>query len=112
MYEKELDRECIDALKGIGILGIILVHYDLHSSNDLIAGIVFNGARGVQLMFVINAFLIFNSLSKIDLNRKNIIMWWKHKFLRLIPLYYFFTIFYLLLFGTGGVLDWDISKNI
>lgn len=101
MYQKELDRKSIDALKGIGILGILLVHYGLGISNDLISGIVANGARGVQLMFIINAFLIYNSLSKIELNRKNIIAWWKKKFLRIIPLYYFYTIIYLAVFGMG-----------
>lgn len=99
--QKQLDRRCIDSLKGIGILGIILVHYSLEASNELISGIVFNGARGVQLMFVINGFLIFHSLDKIEFNQKNIISWWKGKFLRLIPLYYFFTILHLLVFGTG-----------
>lgn len=101
MCQKELDRKSIDALKGIGILGVLLVHYGLKTSNDLLAEIIFYGARGVQLMFIINAFLIFHSLSKIELNRKNIIVWWKQKFLRLIPLYWFFTILYLFVFGTG-----------
>lgn len=101
MCQKEMDRKSIDALKGIGILGVLLVHYGLKTSNDLLKGIVFSGARGVQLMFIINAFLIFNSLSKIKLSTKNIIEWWKQKFLRLIPLYWFFTIVYLFIFGTG-----------
>lgn len=101
MCKKEIDRKTIDSLKGIGILGILLVHYGLKVSNELIAKIVFSGARGVQLMFVLNGFLIFHSLDKIELNRKNIIAWWKGKFLRLIPMYYFFTILHLFVFGTG-----------
>lgn len=102
MHEKELDRESIDALKGIGILAVILIHYGLRASNELISRIVSSGSRGVQLLFVVNGFLIFTSLSKIELNQKNIIMWLKHKFLRLIPLYWFFTILYLIIFGTEG----------
>ena len=86
-------RKCIDSLKGIGILGIVLVHYGFTASNELISGIVFNGARGVQLMYVINGFLIFHSLSKIDGDRKSIREWYIGKFLRLIPLYYFFQYF-------------------
>ena len=43
-------RKTIDSLKGIGILGVVLVHYSIKASNDLISGIVFNGARGVQLL--------------------------------------------------------------
>ena len=102
MCQKEMDRKSIDALKGIGILGILLVHYGLTTSNELISRVIASGARGVQLMFIINAFLIFNSLSKIELTRENIIKWWKQKFLRLIPLYWFFTIVYLVVFGTGN----------
>ena len=94
-------RNCIDSLKGIGILGIVLVHYGFTSSNELLSGIVFNGARGVQFMYVINGFLIFHSLSKIDGDRKSIREWYIGKFLRLIPLYYFFTILHLVIFGTG-----------
>lgn len=95
------ERNVIDSLKGIGILGIILVHYGLTSSNELISGIVFNGARGVQLMYVINGFLIFHSLSKINGDRKSIRDWYIGKFARLIPLYYFFTLLHLIVFGTG-----------
>jgi peptidoglycan/LPS O-acetylase OafA/YrhL len=95
------DSKCIDSLKGIGILGVVLVHCRIDTSNNIISNIVDNGARGVQLLFDINAFLIFNSLSKIDLNKKNILNWWKNKFLRLIPLYWFFTIVHLLVFGIG-----------
>lgn len=58
-------RKTIDSLKGIGILGVVLVHYSIKASNDLISGIVFNGARGVQLLFIINAYLIFTSLSSV-----------------------------------------------
>lgn len=99
MGKEAMDRKSINALKGIGILGILLVHYGLTTSIELVSKLVFFGARGVQLMFIINAFLIFNSLSKIELTRENIIIWWKQKFLRLIPLYWFFTILYLIVFG-------------
>lgn len=101
MCQKEMDRKSIDALKGIGMLGILLVHYGLRTADDFVGRVVFWGARGAQLMLIINAFLIFTSLSNIDFNRKNIVMWWKKKFIRLIPLYYFFTVLYLIIFGTG-----------
>ena len=117
MGQNELDRKTINSLKGIGILGVMLVHYGLRTSDKLILGIVFQGARGVQLMLIINAFLIFHSLSKIEFNRKSILEWWKGKFIRLIPLYWFFTILYLAIFGTGpsyylGILPRISSLNI
>lgn len=98
----DLDRKCIDSLKGIGILGVVLVHYGLNTSNELLGGIVANGARGVQLLFIVNGFLIFNSLDKLELTKENVTAWWKKKFLRLIPMYYFFTILSVLLLDAPG----------
>lgn len=97
----DINRKCIDSLKGIGILGIILVHCNNVIYNSAMDNVVMHGARGVQLLFIINAFLIFNSLSKIEFTRHNIIEWWKRKFLRILPLYYLFTIIWLIVFGTG-----------
>lgn len=95
-------KQSIDSLKGIGILGVVLVHWGLTTTSGLLGGIVGNGARGVQLLFIINAFLIFSSLSQIELSKANIIRWYKRKFLRLIPLYWFFTILYVILVDTRG----------
>lgn len=95
-------KQCIDSLKGIGILGVVLVHYGIRSSNDFVNCIVGNGARGVQLLFIINAFLIFNSLNNVKWNKESILAWYKRKFLRLIPLYWFFTLLYVALIDTNG----------
>ena len=95
-------RQSIDSLKGIGILGVILVHWGINSANDFVNSVVGNGARGVQLLFIINALLIFDSLSRIEWNKDNIIIWYKRKFLRLIPLYWFYTILYVVLMDTRG----------
>lgn len=92
----------INSLKGIAILGVVMVHYGSDSAFSLLNAIVANGARGVQLLFVINGYLIFRSLDKIELTSRNIINWWKNKFLRIIPLYWFFTGLHLLIFGTGS----------
>jgi peptidoglycan/LPS O-acetylase OafA/YrhL len=100
-HDSNVDRITVDSLKGIGILGVVLVHCGINTSNELVSSIVANGARGVQLLFIINAFLIFISLSKIKLDRKNIILWYKNKFLRIIPLYWFFTFLHLAVFGLG-----------
>lgn len=92
----------INSLKGIAILGVILVHYGCDNiSCSVIESVVANGARGVQLFFVINGYLIFKSLDKITLTKNNVLKWWKNKFLRIIPLYYFFTILHLMVFGLG-----------
>lgn len=90
-----MDRQCIDSLKGLGMLGIVLVRYGLEGTGVL-GRVVSNGARGVQLLFVINAFLVFHSLNNIQWNRESIVAWYKRKFVRLIPLYWFLQSYMLL----------------
>lgn len=94
------ERKTIDSLKGIAILGIILVHSECSFSGMLriIAG---NGSRGVQLMFLINGYHILKSLDNMQKRGGTLKEWYKGKFLRIIPLYWFFTILHLLVFGTG-----------
>lgn len=96
-----MDSKCINSLKGIGVLGVVLVHCGLGTQEGILGCVSACGARGVQLLFIINGFLIFHSLDKIEFNKQQIIMWYKRKFIRLIPLYWFFTILHLLVFGIG-----------
>ncbi|MDE7205284.1 MAG: acyltransferase [Lachnospiraceae bacterium] len=56
----------------------------------------------MQLLFIINAFLVFNSLSHIAWNKENLVDWYKRKVLRLLPLYWFFTIIYVIVVDTQG----------
>lgn len=42
----------------------------LGTQEGIIGSISACGARGVQLLFIINAFLIFHSLEKIELNKQ------------------------------------------
>lgn len=54
----------LDALRGLAVLGVILVHCTLITNQTgkfLVLG--FAGQRGVQLFYVISAFTIFHSLS-------------------------------------------------
>lgn len=97
----EVDSKCINSLKGIGILGVVLVHCGLGRTEGILASIAANGARGVQLLFIINAFLIFYSLSKIEFSKAGLLNWYIRKFVRIIPLYWFFTLLHLLVFGLG-----------
>lgn len=93
-------RETIDSLKGIAILGIMLVHSGC-SFPPVLSIIANNGARGVQLMFLINGYLIFKSLDNAQKKGITLKQWYKGKMIRIIPLYWFFTILHLLVFGTG-----------
>ncbi|MDE6845899.1 MAG: acyltransferase [Lachnospiraceae bacterium] len=94
------ERQAIDSLKGIAILGIMLVHSGCAFSG-IMGNIANSGARGVQLMFMINGYLIFKSLDNAQDKGITLKQWYKGKIIRIIPLYWFFTILHLLIFGTG-----------
>lgn len=56
----------IDALRGIAVLAVIMVHcgkYGLNHYPDLFYSIINTGGRGVQLFFVASAFTLFFSLN-------------------------------------------------
>ena len=94
------ERKTINSLKGIAILGIMLVHSGC-TLPGILNEVVLNGARGVQLMFVINGYLIFKSLDNAKEKELTLKQWYRGKFIRIIPLYWLFTILHLLVFGTG-----------
>ena len=83
----------IDSLKGIAIIGVILVHSYCGRLPLFLGEVSGNGKYGVQLFFLISAYLTFVSLKKhfgkIPYNFKTIVSWWLKKFSKLIPLYYF-----------------------
>ena len=60
-----------------------------------------NGARGVQLMFLINGYLIFGSLDNAKEKNIKLKQWYIGKAKRILPLYWVFTVLHLLVFGTG-----------
>lgn len=93
----------IDSLKGIAMLGILLVHSQISFSGnfEILNCVVNNGARGVQLMFILNGYLIFKSLDHAYQKGISTKEWYKKKALRIIPLYWIFTLLHLLVFGRG-----------
>ena len=83
----------IDALKGIAILGVTMIHTGGSTLPGILGKIGVSGARGVQMFFIISAMLTFASLSNFFPNREDIkivqvLGWYKKKILRLIPMYY------------------------
>lgn len=84
----------IDALKGIAICGVIMVH----SSNGneqlplLLQGVAVIGKFGTQLFLLILALLSFKSYEHYFVNKNNSVennvRWLIKKFIKLIPLYY------------------------
>ncbi len=77
----------IDTLKGLAILGVFLLHFDMTfpCPTNLISKISAIGARAPQLFFIISAYLTWKSIDKPSLSWKQ---FFKTRFYRLAPLYY------------------------
>lgn len=91
----------IDSLKGIAILGIVSAHCG-GSGNKYLDIVIGNGPLGVQMFFVISAFLAYISMERSfgdSVNIKNVRQWWVRKFIRLIPMYLLSVFVYTFLFG-------------
>lgn len=94
----------IDSLKGVAIIGVLCSHIDSNGLNGIIQKVFYGGARGVQIFFVISAFLAFQSLKSHYKQAENtIFLWYKKKAKRLLPLYYLFLIYLLLMQMKVGI---------
>lgn len=89
----------VDALRGIAILGVFVVHtvhYGTNEYPEIVTTLIGMGARGVQLFYLVSAFtlfLSFNHRKEIELapNRNFFI----RRYLRIAPMYYLGIIYYL-----------------
>ncbi|MBO0937578.1 acyltransferase [Fibrella sp. HMF5335] len=92
----------IDSLRGIAILGVIMVHVNLNDPIILphvMNQIVQNGSRGVQLFYLASSFtlcLSFKNRKEEIHTKKNFFL---RRFFRIAPLYYIGIIYYLYLNG-------------
>jgi peptidoglycan/LPS O-acetylase OafA/YrhL len=79
----------IDALRGIAILGVLLVHSSLNLKlPSTLAAIAFSGQRGVQLFFIVSAFTLSLSYENRRDEQHPIINFFLRRFFRLFPMYY------------------------
>lgn len=88
----------IDALKGIAICGVIMIHSGGSNMPSYLGAIGAVGKNGVQLFFLISSFLAFASYKNWGQDSKS---WIFHKILKLIPLYYI-SVAIAVLFGGAG----------
>ena len=97
--------EWVDAIKGIAICGVVLTHAGIRG-NKLIAIVEEAGATGVQIFFIISAFLVYASLtrtfSQYQYTLKNKIIWFGTKLLRIAPLYYLFLLVHICMHTSSG----------
>ena len=88
----------LDALKGIAILGTVMVHATDSFRMELpklVGNLTYEGARGVQLFFIIAAFLTFRSLNRRQEKWEGFSGYWKwvlSRYVRLAPLFWLLLI--------------------
>ncbi len=79
----------LDALRGIAILGVLLVHSALCSKQSgLSYAIGFTGQRGVQLFYMVSAFTLCLSLDGERREEYPILNYFIRRFFRIAPLFY------------------------
>ncbi len=97
----------IDALRGIAVLAVILIHAGSYGNVPLsptIDSLVREGARGVQLFYLASAFTLFlsfkNRFSKEAFPIRNFFI---RRFFRIAPMYYIGICYYILQNGFGAI---------
>ena len=115
----------IDALRGIAILGVLVVHCGQEGKNfypSILQSVILNGAIGVQLFYVASAFTIFLTFAgrrEKEINHTtNFLI---RRFFRIAPMYYAGILYYLYQDGLGArywlgdatqVSTWNIVSNL
>lgn len=96
----------IDALRGLAILAVVIVHTSMVGNNkqlpDLVTHVLGRGANGVQLFFFISAFTLFLSMHTKSGEDNFIGNFFIRRFFRIAPMYYLAIIYYLWQDGFGG----------
>lgn len=115
----------IDALRGLAILGVIIVNtgsYGFNEYPDFFNALISQGEKGVQLFFVVSAFTLFLSYHyRLEKERKLVRNFFIRRYFRIAPLYYIGIAYYLWQDGFGGrfwlgnepfVTPWNILANV
>lgn len=87
----------IDALRGFAILGVILVHTNMlvTPTNSYLYTIMTQGARGVQLFYILSALSLFLSMnSRKNHDNRPILSFYIRRFFRIAPAFYCAIIIY------------------
>jgi len=103
MTAKKNRLDYIDALRGIAILGVFVVHSSGGAGADvdgLLRKIASCGQYGVQLFFVISAYTILLSLDRRESNDKHLYSnFFIRRLFRIVPVYWFGMLLYTALYG-------------
>lgn len=89
---RERDR-VLDSLKGISILGVILVHSSINTITYYGKWVKVMGATWTVMFLIITSFLSFRSYERsVVLGETSNVKWMLRKVIRIIPLYYLFIL--------------------
>lgn len=106
----------IDSLRGIAVLGVLLVHFGSYFIDYLpgiIDNVIYNGARGVQLFFFASAFtLYFSFQNRLQKEKYPIRNFFIRRFFRIAPMYYIGILIYTLFINSKSSDIFDILCNI
>jgi len=115
----------IDSLRGIAIIGVLIIHCGQVGTNNypnFFQSIILNGAIGVQLFFVASAFTIFLTYSDRYGKEVNLITnFFTRRFFRIAPMYYLGVIYFLWQDGFGArywlgdastISTWNVLANV
>jgi peptidoglycan/LPS O-acetylase OafA/YrhL len=116
----------IDALRGVAIVGVLMVHCGQTGSNEnlpsFLQSVILNGAYGVQLFYVASAFTLFLSLAHRDKAHGSIWFdFFTRRFFRIAPMYYLGICYYLWQDGLGPrywlgdqtqITEWNVLSNV
>jgi len=101
---REGHLEFVDALRGLALLGVVLVHtsQQVPQLSPRTAAIMGYGAFGVHLFFVTSAFTLFLSLHRRSRSEaRPTVNYFLRRFFRIAPLFWLAIVFYVKWNGTG-----------
>ena len=103
MNQSEIQKyDYIDALRGIAILGVILIHSSqfVTPPSAALQSVMFSGARGVQLFYVASALTLCMSWAARNRREKAPLRsFYIRRFFRIVPMFYLAIIVYVLIDG-------------
>jgi len=105
---KYSNMSAIDALRGLAILMVMVVHSAqiVSGRSPVIAGILSFGQFGVQLFFVVSAFTLCLTMQKRSNEKYPLFSFYARRLFRIAPLYYVGVVIYAYLW------DWITGKNV
>ena len=108
--------EGLDSLKGIAILGVVMVHWGsyLQTSNGILQSFINTGAKGVEIFLIIAVFFACNSYSRWKSNENfgGGGQWIVKRLIRLLPLFYLVCSVAVFIGGTDQGRYYLVGKGI